>query len=58
MSEKKSKERPEVLYGETRQRMTGCGKLYVTCNKTPKGSLNEVFVTMGKAGGCAVRPDE
>jgi ribonucleoside-diphosphate reductase alpha chain len=45
-------ERPEDLRGCTRRVTTGCGSLFVTMNSNENG-LFEVFVTLGKAGGCA-----
>ena len=45
------RERPELVIGETRKMKTGCGSIYVTINSDGTG-LFEVFVNMGKAGGC------
>jgi len=46
------KERPEKLSGHTHRLKTGCGNLYVTVN-VDNGKVHEVFVRLGKAGGCA-----
>jgi len=46
------KERPPKLPGFTHQMKTGCGTLYVTINEVDS-EIFEIFVTMGKAGGCA-----
>ena len=48
------KERPRQLSGVTYEIETGCGDLYVTINHDPEdGSVFEILLTMGKAGGCA-----
>jgi ribonucleoside-diphosphate reductase alpha chain len=44
--------RSAVLRGETREKVTGCGSLYVTVNEDDFGP-REIFANMGKAGGCA-----
>jgi len=41
-----------VLTGQTREKVTGCGSLYVTVNEDDFGP-RELFANMGKAGGCA-----
>lgn len=46
------KERPEEVHGVTRRVTTGCGKLFVTMN-SKDGHLFEVFLSLGKSGGCA-----
>ncbi len=45
-------DRSPILRGETREKITGCGSLYVTVNEDDSGP-REVFANMGKAGGCA-----
>ncbi len=45
--------RGEVLLGSTRRSKTGCGNIYVTANKNDSGKIEEVFIRLGKAGGCA-----
>ena len=44
--------RPEEVHGITRLVSTGCGKLFVTMN-SKDGELFEVFLSLGKSGGCA-----
>ncbi|MCL5735122.1 MAG: TSCPD domain-containing protein, partial [Actinobacteria bacterium] len=46
-----------VLKGETREKVTGCGSLYVTVNEDEVGP-RELFANMGKAGGCAAASTE
>lgn len=48
------KKRPLELYGYTKSVDTGCGKMYITFNFDPDNNeLFEVFLRLGKAGGCA-----
>lgn len=46
------KKRPEKLKGTTSKGKTACGNLYVTINRLPDGTPYEVFIKMGKGGGC------
>ena len=52
-----TKERPELLHGQTKKAKTGCGNLYVTLNLN-EDKPTEVFIRLGKAGGCASSQSE
>ena len=49
--------RPEITTGRTVKNRTGCGSIYVTINEDKEG-LAEVFVRIGKSGGCAASQAE
>jgi len=58
VKKKKSEEliprpRPKITVGTSTRIETGCGNLYITINEDDKGLPFEVFLQMGKAGGCA-----
>ncbi|MEA3305229.1 MAG: vitamin B12-dependent ribonucleotide reductase [Candidatus Omnitrophota bacterium] len=50
----KPKPRSTVTCGTTTKVSTGCGNLYVTINRDNSNMPFEVFMQMGKAGGCAM----
>ncbi|MBI5179572.1 MAG: vitamin B12-dependent ribonucleotide reductase [Nitrospinae bacterium] len=52
------KPRPHVVRGSTQRLTTGCGKIYITVNEDEKGNPFEMFVQIGKAGGCAASQTE
>jgi len=43
--------RPRRLRGATYETATGCGEVFVSCNDQD-GKLFEVFIKLGKSGGC------
>ena len=54
----KQLQRPGVLFGKTREIECGCGKMFITLNcfalfEGDKPVPFEVFIQLGKAGGCA-----
>lgn len=49
--------RPTALSGETAEIITGCGPVYITVNNSADKPF-EVFLNMGKAGGCAYAQTE
>jgi ribonucleotide reductase alpha subunit len=49
--------RPKITTGRTIETRTGCGSLYVTINEDEHG-IAEVFVQLGKSGGCAASQTE
>ncbi len=49
--------RPRITKGTTVETKTGCGSLYVTINEDEHG-IAEVFVQLGKSGGCAASQTE
>ena len=48
----RSRERPRVVEGVTERFRTGHGNMYVTVNFDERGKPFEIFVNLGKAGGC------
>ena len=46
------RERPRVVTGSTELVNTGHGKAYITANRDENDKLFEVFISLGKAGGC------
>ena len=49
----KKLERPKVCPGTTEKIVTGCGNGYITINRNGSEEIIEVFMTLGKSGGCA-----
>ncbi len=57
----KAKNRPDILKGETYRKRTGCGNVYITINyeeNKGKKEIFEVFLNIGKSGGCATAQNE
>lgn len=52
-----SKTRPKALFGTTLRLVTGCGPIHVIINRNTSG-IAEIFLKMGKAGGCAASQAE
>ncbi|MHA2500697.1 MAG: vitamin B12-dependent ribonucleotide reductase [Candidatus Hodarchaeales archaeon] len=53
----KPRPRPETTKGGTIKNKTGCGSIYITINEDNEG-LAEIFVRIGKSGGCAASQAE
>jgi ribonucleoside-diphosphate reductase alpha chain len=53
----KPKDRPSQLGGKTVKQSTGCGNMYITVNSEDNDPF-EVFLTMGKSGGCLAAQNE
>ena len=47
------KKRASILKGSTVRIKTGCGTLYITINNDEEDKPVEIFVRLGKSGGCA-----
>jgi len=47
------KHRPKVLDSITEEVTTGCGHLYLTMGYDHEGALLEIFIHLGKTGGCS-----
>ncbi|MEM2955539.1 MAG: vitamin B12-dependent ribonucleotide reductase, partial [Nitrososphaerales archaeon] len=52
-SQKIKKETPEKAYGVRLRKKTGCGNIYTKVFSNEHNEPVEVFITLGKAGGCA-----
>jgi len=52
-SQKTKKETPEKAYGVRLRKKTGCGNIYTKVFSNEHNEPVEVFITLGKAGGCA-----
>lgn len=45
--------RPKLLKSITEEVRTGCGHLYIIMGYNHEGLLIEIFINLGKAGGCS-----
>lgn len=50
--------RDEIVEGLTYKMRTGCGNVFITVNVDRDNKPFEVFVKMGKCGGCAYSQNE
>ena len=52
MSEKAPFDPTRIKYGFTRKIDTACGSLYITINSDDNDKPYEIFISLGKSGGC------
>lgn len=46
------------LSGKTWEVVTGCGTIHCIINEKPAGTIFEVFIRLGKSGGCSSAQNE